>query len=67
MGQSTQLPESLDHWIVNYALLTFTVAGFYTIFGLFLQFARLILSLFVLPGKSVNLPVPTNAVCIVLR
>ena len=58
MEQSAQLPASLDHWIVYYALLTFTVAGFFTIFGRLSQLARLMLSLFVLPGKSVNFSVP---------
>ena len=56
------LPESLDHWIVYYMLVTFTVAGFLTISATLFQFVRLMLSLFVLPGKSVYLSRPTDAV-----
>lgn len=62
MEQSTALTESLDHKIVYYTLVTFTVAGFLTILARLVQFARLMLSLFVLPGKSVYLSVPVNAV-----
>ena len=61
MGSSAPLPESMDHKIVYYTLVTFTVAGFLAIFARLLQFVRLILSLFVLPGRPVYFFVPTNA------
>ena len=47
------LPDSLDNKVSYYALLTCSVAGFLTIFAGLVQFARLILSLFILPGKPV--------------
>ena len=59
MERTAQLPESLDHWIVYYILVTFTVAGFLTISARLAQFVRLMLSLFVLPGKSVYLSLTT--------
>ena len=62
MEQTSPLPESLDHWIVYYVLVTFTVAGFLTISARLVQFVRLMLSLFVLPGKSVHLSLAINAV-----
>lgn len=62
MEQSAALPESLDHKIVYYVLVTFTVAGFLTISARFMQFARLMLSLFILPGKPVYSLIPINAI-----
>lgn len=62
MEQNAALPESLDHKIVYFTLVTFTVAGFLTIFARLVQSARLILSLFVLPGRPVYLFVSVNAV-----
>ena len=62
MEQTAPLPESLDHWIVYYVLVTFTVAGFLTISAKLVQFLRLMLSLFVLPGKSVYLSLAINAI-----
>ena len=53
--EQTALPESLDHWIVYYVLVTFTVAGLFTISARLIQFVRLMLSLFVLPGEPVSL------------
>ena len=53
--EQTVLPESLDHWIVYYVLVTFTVAGLFTISARLIQFVRLMLSLFVLPGEPVSL------------
>ena len=53
MEQYAALPGSLDNKISYYALLTCTVAGFLTIFARLVQFARLMLSLFVLPGRPV--------------
>ena len=47
------LPGSLDNKISHYALLTCTVAGFFTIVAGLVQLARLVLSLFVLPGRPV--------------
>ena len=58
MEQSTSLPKFLDHKIVYYVLVTFTVAGFLTVAARLIQFARLMLSLFVLPGKSVYFDPP---------
>lgn len=55
MASSAPLPESMDHKIVYYTLVTFTVAGFLTIFARLIQFARLMLSLFVLPGRPVGI------------
>lgn len=55
MASSAPLPESVDHKIVYYTLVTFTVAGFLTIFARLIQFARLMLSLFVLPGRPVGI------------
>ena len=62
METAAESSESLDHKIVYYILVTFTVAGFLTILTQFVQFARLMLSLFVLPGKPVCLSIPMNAV-----
>ena len=53
MGPYATLSGSLDNKFSHYALLTCTVAGFFTIFAGLVQFARLMLSLFILPGKSV--------------
>ena len=53
MEQPATLPESLF-----YILVTFTVVGFLTISARLIQFVRLILSLFVLPGRPVYLPAP---------
>ena len=53
MEQYATLPGSLDNKISYYALLTCTVAGFFTIVAGLVQFARLMLSLFVLPGRPV--------------
>lgn len=53
--QATGVGESLDQTIIYLCLVTFTVAGFFAI-GLYVfQFIRLLLSLFVLPGKPVRL------------
>ena len=62
VDQPAALAESLDHKIVYYALVTFTVTGFLTILVRLVQFVRLMLSLFVIPGKPVNSSVPVNAV-----
>lgn len=61
MGQPDALPESLDHKFVYYILVTFTVVGFLAIFTRLVQFARLIFSLFVLPGRPVCPSVPVSA------
>ena len=61
MEQNAALPESLDHNIIYYTLATFTVVGFLTIFATLVQSARLILSLFILPGTPVYLFVSVNA------
>lgn len=55
--QATGTPESLNHTIVYFLLATFTVTGFFTISLYIFHFSRLILSLFILPGKSVRLDV----------
>ncbi len=62
MEQSSALTESLDHQIVYYVLVTFTVVGFLTIFSRIIQFARLMLSLYILPGTPVHPSIPPNAV-----
>lgn len=54
MEQSATLPESLDHKIIYYALISFTVIGFLTISARLIQFVRLLLSLFVLPGEPLR-------------
>lgn len=59
--QAAAIPESLDHKIVYYILVSFTVAGFLTIFARLVQFARLLLSLFILPGRPVYSSVSINA------
>jgi len=46
--------ESLDHKIVYALLVACTVTGFFAIALYIVQFIRLMLSLFVLPGKSVR-------------
>ena len=53
MEQYAILPSSLDNKIAYYALLVCSVAGLFTIVAGLLQFARLMLSLFVLPGRPV--------------
>lgn len=60
--EQTVLPESLDHWIVYYVLVTFTIVGFFTISARLIHFVRLMLSLFVLPGEPVSLSLAMNAV-----
>lgn len=67
MDQSTVLSESLDHKIIYFLLVTSTVAGFLTIFTKFIQFVRLMLSLFVLPGKPVYLSLPVKCSSIRLK
>ena len=62
MEQSTALSESLDQKIIYYALVTFTVTGFLTIFTEIIQLARLMLSLFLLPGRPVSQNFPPDAV-----
>ena len=62
MENSTPLPKSLDHPVVYYLLVTFTVAGFFTVFARLIQFIRLMLSLFLLPGKPVIFSLPENAI-----
>ena len=52
--QAVGKAESLDHKIVYLLLVLFTVTGFFTILTRLYQYARLITSLFVLPGKSVR-------------
>lgn len=54
MEQATGVPESLDHKIVYTMLVTFTVTGFVAMAFYAMQFIRLMLSLFVLPGKPVS-------------
>ncbi len=54
MEQLTGVQESLDHKIVYALLVTCTVTGFFAIALYIVQFIRLMLSLFVLPGKSVR-------------
>ncbi len=48
------VPESLDYKIVYALLVACTVTGFFAIALYIVQFIRLMLSLFVLPGKSVR-------------
>lgn len=62
MEHSTALSESLDHNIVYYILVASTTVGFLTIFARLIQFARLLLSLFVLPGTPVFFSIPVNAI-----
>lgn len=52
--QATGIKETLDHKIVYALLVTFTVTGFLAIASYIVQFIRLLLSLFVLPGKPVR-------------
>lgn len=52
--QATTVPESLDHKIMYLLLATFTVTGFFATSLYVVQLIRLILSLFILPGKSVR-------------
>ena len=54
MEHATGVQESLDHKIFHYLMVTFTVVGFFAIFLRLAQAIRLLLSLFVLPGKSVR-------------
>ena len=61
MEQSSALSESLDHKIVYYILVTCTVVGFLTIFSRIIQFARLVLSLYIFPGTPVYPSIPPNA------
>ena len=67
MDQSSALPESLHHKIVYYLLVTFTVVGFLTISSRLIQFTRLMLSLFIIPGKPVYSSPPPNLVLIRLK
>jgi len=53
MEQATGAQESLDHKITHALLVAFTVTGFFAIGTYVVQFMRLMLSLFVLPGKPV--------------
>ena len=55
MEQSSTIPESLNHKIVYFLLVTFTITGFLTISSYIFRFSRLTFSLFILPGKSVRL------------
>ncbi len=54
MEQVMGVPESLDYKIVYALLVACTVTGFFAIALYIVQFIRLMLSLFVLPGKSVR-------------
>jgi len=53
MDQATGVQESFDHKVLHALLVTCTVTGFFAIALYTIQFMRLMLSLFVLPGKSV--------------
>jgi len=58
---SKQTPESLDHKIFYGLLSLFTLTGFLYLLYLLVQFTRLLLSLFVLPGKPVR---PLHPFCL---
>ena len=51
--QTTGMSEPLDHKIIYSLLTVFTAIGFYVTFSTLFQLARLVFSLFVLPGKPV--------------
>jgi len=64
MQQASTVPESFDHRVVYFLLVTFTVAGFFAVALYITHFLRLMLSLFVLPGKSVCSVVSSTGLCI---
>ena len=67
MQPTTDVPESFDHRIVYFLLVTFTVTGFLT-FSLYVtHFTRLVLSLFILPGRSVCTNFPSSSFYIRLK
>ncbi len=51
--QAAGMSEPLDHKIIYSLLTVFTAIGFYVTFSTLFQLARLVCSLFVLPGKPV--------------
>lgn len=57
LEQATGIQESLNHKMLYALLATCTATGFVAIAAYLVQFIRLMLSLFVLPGKSVC-PIP---------
>ena len=61
MEQATGVPESLDNKIVYFLFNTFAVTGFFVIALYTFQITRLMLSLFVLSGKPVQLILPSSA------
>lgn len=52
--QEFETPESLAHKIIYSMLVTFTLTGFLLFLAWSVRLVRLLLSLFVLPGKPVS-------------